>query len=515
VSRTPSPAGSTVVAVDLGTGGPKVGLVGLDGALLWRGIRSVPTERTGSGRAVQDARLWWTLTVDLVREGLARSGVDPTSVVAFAVTGQWGSTVPVDADGTPVGEARIWQDTSAAKHSREIVGGPALGYHPIRLATWLRRTAGIPSPLGGDPVSHLLGYLRDEPQVATRSRWFLEPVDYLTMRLTGRPSATAASMAGAWLIDVRGERAAYDKDLVTLAGVDGDRLPPLLPPHSVVGPLLPDFAHRMRLSPDVLVVTGMPDTHSAWAGSGRTGEGDLHLAISTSSWISAAVSRKRTDVVHSVATIPGLLPKGYLIANNHEAAGAALAWARDLAFGTTFDELTSMAAHSPAGANGVLFTPWLAGMRSPRDDRSARAGWHNLSHRTERADLIRAVLEGVAHQAAWLLGPVLRFSRTPSESLRILGGGARSDLWCQIHADVLGRPMERVADPMTAQLRGAALAAGVALGRLDWADLDSLVQVDRTFLPDPRRHTTYAAVTAELPRIHSRLKGVMARLART
>ncbi|HHU08513.1 MAG TPA: carbohydrate kinase [Intrasporangiaceae bacterium] len=510
-----SAGGPTVVAVDLGTGGPKVGLVGLDGRLLWSGIGSVPTERPGHGRAVQDAELWWTGTLDLVCEGLARTGIDPASVVGFAVTGQWGSTVPVDADGIPVGAARIWQDNSAARHSRDVIGGPALGYHPTRLATWLRRTAGAPSPLGGDPVSHLLGYLRDEPDVAARARWFLEPVDFLTMRLTGRASATAASMAAAWLVDVRGARTAYDPTLLALAGVDGDRLPPLLPPHSVVGPLKPDVADRLGLSPEVLVVSGMPDTHSAWAGAGRTGEGELHMAISTSSWISAAVSRKRTDVLHSIATMPGLLPGGYLIADNHEAAGASLAWVRDQGFGDSYEELTALAARSPAGANGVVFTPWLAGMRSPRDDRSARAGWNNLSHRSTRADLVRAVLEGVAHQAAWLLEPVLRFTPTPSESIRIIGGGARSDLWCQIHADVLGRPIVRVEDPMTAQLRGVGLAAGVALGHLDWADLDALVPIDRTFEPDPVRHTAYAQVTAELPRIHSGLKGTIGRLART
>lgn len=504
---------STVVAIDLGTGGPKVGLVDLGGTLLWSGVGPVPTQRPGPGRAVQDAQLWWTRTLDLVCEGLARSDVDPASVIAFGVTGQWGSTVPVAADGSPVGAARIWQDNSAARHSRDIVGGPVLGYHPTRLATWLRRTAGVPSPLGGDPISHLLGYLRDEPEVAAQARWFLEPVDYLTTRLTGRPSATAASMAAAWLIDVRGERTAYDPGLLALAGLDGERLPPLLPPNSIVGTLLPEVALRLGLSPEVLVVAGMPDTHSAWAGSGRTGEDQLHLAISTSSWISAAVSRKRTDVVHSIATMPGLQPGGYLIADNHESAGASLAWVRDLGFAASFDELTAMADRSPAGSNGVVFTPWLGGLRSPRDDRSARGGWHNLSQRTTRADLVRAVLEGVAHQAGWLLEPVLRFTVKPSESLRIIGGGAQSDLWCQIHADVLGRPVERIADPLTAQLRGVALAAGVALGRLDWTDLDALVRVDRTFVPDAARHNAYAAVTAELPRIHSGLKGTFHRLA--
>lgn len=509
-----TPTGPVAVAVDLGTGGPKVGLVGLDGTLHWSGFRSVPTERPGHARAVQDAELWWTGVCDLVCEGLATSAVAPASVVAFGVTGQWGSTVPVDQDGTPVGQARIWQDHSAGRHSRAAVGGPVLGYHPARLASWLRRTAGVPAPHGGDPVSHILGFLHDEPDVAARTRWFLEPVDFLTMRLTGRPSATAASMSGAWLVDVRGDRTTYDADLLRLAGIDADRLPPLLPPLSVVGTLRPDVAKDLGLSPDVAVVSGMPDTHSAWLGSGRTGEGELHLAISTSSWISAAVTRKRTDVIHSVAVMPGLTPQGYLIADNHESAGASLSWVRDQGLGDSYEELTALADQSPAGSNGVVFTPWLGGLRSPLDDRDARGGWHNLTHRSTRADLVRAVLEGVAHQAAWLLGPVEKFTPHPSSALRILGGGARSDLWCQVHADVLGRRIERVADPMTAQLRGVALAAGLAVGRLTWSDIPGLVPVDRAFEPDSARHTAYAAVTAELPRLYAGQKGVFRRLAR-
>ena len=512
MSGSRDPVGDVILAVDLGTGGPKVGLVGVDGTLHWSGSRAVPTERPGPARAVQDAELWWAGLTELVCEGLARSGIPPASVVAVGVTGQWGSTVPVDADGRPVGRCRIWQDHSAARHSRKVVGGPLLGYHPTRLATWLRRTAGVPSPHGGDPVSHLLGYLRDEPEVAARVRWFLEPVDYLTMRLTGRATATAASMSGAWLVDVRGDRTAYDRELLLLAGVSGEQLPPLLPPQSLVGPLLPEVARLLGLSPDVLVLSGMPDTHSAWVGSGTTGPGELHIAISTSSWISASVSRKRTDVLHSIATIPGLHRDDYLIADNHESAGASLAWLRDQGFGTTFPELTEVAAGSPPGADGVVFTPWLGGLRSPLDDRAARAGWLNLSHRSTRADLVRAVLEGVAHQAAWLLPSVLRFTDTPSQALRILGGGAQSDLWCQIHADVVGRPMERVQDPVTAQLRGVALAAAVALGHTSWADVGSLVAPDRTFEPDLARHEAYAAVTAELPRIHSGLKSTLGRL---
>ena len=118
----------------------------------------------------------------------------------------------------------------------------------------------------------------------------------------------------------------------------------------------------------------------------------------------------------------------------------------------------------PAGSGDVLFTPWLAGERSPVDDRNARGGFHNLSLGTTRAHLVRAVLEGVAYNSRWLHEAVERFAKRRLDPVRVIGGGATSDLWCQIHADVMGRTIERVAEPLHANLRGAALFAGAGAG---------------------------------------------------
>ena len=125
---------------------------------------------------------------------------------------------------------------------------------------------------------------------------------------------------------------------------------------------------------------------------------------------------------------------------------------------------------------------------------------------------MRAILEGVALQSRWLLGPVEKFAGARFDALRILGGGARSDLWCQIHADALARRIERVADPMTAQSRGAALLAGVVLDVIDWADVPGLVPVDRTFIPEPAAERVYDRLASELPKAYGGLKGVFARL---
>ena len=513
MSLSIDPSRWAALTVDLGTGGPKIALVTLDGTIHWSEFRPIPTERPSAGRALQDADLWWTEILDAARGALAAGAVDPTIVRAISITGQWSSTVPVREDLTPSGPCRLWMDTSAATHSQEVIGGPVLGYHPLRLPAFLRKTAGVPSPFGGDPVSHMLGFQRDEPELDARTRWYLEPVDYLTSRFAGRVSASAASMSGAWLVDIKGPRDGYAKDLVTTVGINPAKLPPLQPAGSVVGPIAPDVADQLGLARDVTVVAGTPDLHSAWVGSGALDMGRAHVSISTTSWISCAVPFKKTDAFHSIATVPGLTPGAYLVADNHEAAGASLAWLSQQVLGDDYDALCAEAATSPPGSNGVQFLPWLGGMRSPVDDRSARACWVGMGLETTRADLVRALLEGVALQSRWLLQPVEKFADQRFDAVRILGGGARSDLWCQIHADAMGRRIERVADPMTAQSRGAALIAAVALGATTWADIPSLVPVDRTFIPDPSAERVSARIGDELPKMYAGLKGTFSRLS--
>ncbi|MEI2825677.1 MAG: FGGY-family carbohydrate kinase [Dermatophilaceae bacterium] len=505
-------ADDLVLVVDLGTGGPKVGLVTLDGRLRWSGFRPVETNRSEEGRATQDADLWWHLVVELTREGLSAPGIDPATVAAVAVTGQWGSTVPVDALGMPVGPCRLFLDTRGASHARDLIGGVMAGYHPIRGTTWLRRTAGAPSPHGGDPISHMLALQRDEPELTARARWFLEPVDYLTMRFTGRAVATPNSMTGAWLTDTRDlARAAYDDDLVARSGIDRGRLPPLVPTASVVGPVLPEVCRALGLPEGVLVIAGTTDLLSATIGSGAVRDDQAHVAVSSTAWISAPVARKKTDMLHSIATVPGLWDDRYLVANNHETAGLCLAWARDL-WGGTYDELTALAATSPVGSRGLLFTPWLAGLRSPQDDRHARGGWHNLSIQTTRADLVRSILEGVAFNSRWLLEHVDRFVGRRIDPLRFVGGGALSPLWSQIHADVMGRSIEQVADPMVAQLRGAALTVALTLGVVRRDAVPDLVPVARTFVPQPGPRAAYDQVYREFRGLYAQQRRMFRRL---
>jgi len=477
-----------LLAVDLGNGGPKVAAVSEGGDILGAAFEPVDVRIGLDGTATQDPSQWWDRLLAAARSAVDGAGVDGDSLRAVGLTGQWGTTVPVGADGLPVGEAILWADTRGGRYAREVIGGPisVQGYAPHKVLPFIRATGGAPSPSGADPTGHSLLLQRDFPEVHAAARWLMEPLDYLGLRLTGRAATTPATMTASWLTDNRvGAAPAYVDALVRRARRDRSKLPELMPSASVLGDLLPHVADAIGVRHGAPVVVGLPDLHAAIVGSGAVRPFESHLAVSTTAWISARVPFKRTDITHSIATVPGLDADLPVVANNHETGGAALQWLRQQVLGgeATYDELTALAADVPAGSEGVVFTPWLNGERSPVDDKEVRAAFLGVSLRTDRAILVRAVLEGVAYNARWLLDPYERFLRRPVPSLRILGGGAQSDLWCQLHADVLDRTVEQVADPRHAQLRGVALWARVVLGELTLEQAAALVPVARRFGP--------------------------------
>jgi xylulokinase len=525
-----------ILAIDLGNGGPKVAVVSVDGEIRRTAMRPVQTRVGLDGAATQDAGEWWAGLLEAAREAIAGAEADRDGLHAVAITGQWASSVPVGADGEPVGDVLLWSDTRARDLSREVIGGPVAisGFAPHKVVSFVRLTGGAPTPSGADPTGHSLLLQARLPEVYAKTAVILEPVDYLGLRFTGRAAATPASMIASWLTDNRpGAPLGYVDSLIARTRRDRARLPELIPTGSVLGPLLPDVASELGVSPGAPVICGVPDLHAAVVGSGAVAPYETHIAVSTTSWVGARVPFKRTDVFHQIATVPGLDPAHPIVANNQETGGAALHWLREqiiaphdglldgdgfepsnaapTAPSPSFEDLLRLAQGAPAGCEGLLFAPWLNGERSPVEDKIVRAGWLNLSLRTDRAMLVRSVLEGVAYNSRWLLDAYEKFIRRPVPRVRILGGGAQSDLWCQIYADVLGRPVEQVSDPRNAQLRGIALWARVCLGDLHLEEVPALVPVPATFTPSA--HTQpYAEGYAEYRKLYGKLKGLYHRL---
>jgi xylulokinase len=233
---------------------------------------------------------------------------------------------------------------------------------------------------------------------------------------------------------------------------------------------------------------------------------------------------KKTDALHNVASLPSGIPGRYLMCNTQETAGGCLNYLRDNVFypgdgldGATAPDdfhvrLNQLVADTEPGCGRLLFLPHLFGERCPVDDHRARAAWVNQSLQTRRAHLARAVYEGVAYNARWLLTYVERFTGRRMDGLRLIGGGARSDVWCQIFADILDRPIHGVADPILANARGAALQACVALGEAGFERAGDLVPVERTYEPNPDLRGIYDELFAAYLDAYQRLKPLHRRL---
>jgi xylulokinase len=235
---------------------------------------------------------------------------------------------------------------------------------------------------------------------------------------------------------------------------------------------------------------------------------------------------KKTDVFHSIASIPAAVPERYLAINEQEMAGACLNFLHDnILFAKDASQqegeasvdyalLDRLASAAPPGSERLIFTPWLNGERTPVDDHLLRSGFHNLSLQHKRPHLVRAVMEGVAYNARWLMGYVEGFIGRRLEVIHIGGGGANSEVWCQIHADVLNRPVRQIKEPILVTARGAAVLAAAALGYMKLEDIARRVEVANTFEPDPANAKVHDELYGEFLQLYRRNKGIYHRLNR-
>jgi xylulokinase len=518
-----------VLAVDLGTSGCKVAVVALDGRVESFAFEPVETHFIDALGVEQDPEDWWRALVAATGRALAASAVSPQRIEALACSCQGEGTVAVARDGTPIGRAMSWMDMRGARAVRRLAGGwlPRVGgYDPLKLWRWIRLTGGAPALSGKDAAGHI-AYLRESrPDVFERAHKLLNVLDYMNFRLTGRHVATPDSALTTWVTDNRRlEAVRYDSKLLAMAKIPEQKLPELVRCTDTLGPLLPAAASALGLPASVRVIAGAVDNTAAALGSGAVADGALHLYVGTSSWIAAHVPRKKTSLRYQVAAVPCAVPGRYLMTALQSAAGSNLNFLRDrllfaddaltprgVGAGANFyAQLGELAAQSAPGANGLLYLPWLAGERTPVDDPSLRATLLNVSLQHTRADLLRAVLEGVALNTRWMLESVNEFLGEPAHCITLVGGGGQSALWAQIFADALGISVRVPAEPIQANLRGAAFLAGIGIGALSFDDLPGLVAIERAFEPQPANGAIYAQRYAQFRAAHRRLKPIYRR----
>jgi len=514
-----------IIAVDHGTSAMKVALADTCGEVLAFESEETPLYLSPGGGAEQDPDEWWAAFVKATRRLLDNNPKAREDIVGICVSSQWSGTVAVDSSGRHLMNAIIWMDSRGEPYIRKKNQGiiNIQGYGILNIARWLRSTGGLPAKSGKDSIAHILFLKNERPEIYHSTFKFLEPKDYLNLRLTGEFAATYDSIMLHWVTDIRDiNNVHYNKGLIRKMGVDKDKLPRLLRAVDILGTVKPDVAQELGIPADTKVVAGSPDIQSAVVGSGAVRDFEGHVYIGTSSWITCHVPFKKTDISHNMASVPSSIPGKYFLANEQETAGACLKFLRDNVFfgddptrlnnPEVFREFDKIVEQVPPGSNGLIFTPWLFGERTPVEDHTIRGGLHNISLSSKRDEIIRAVFEGVAYNSKWLFDLVERFIKRKMDPINMIGGGAQSDVWCQIYADVLNRTVRQVKDPIMANARGAAFTAAVGLGFCKSDDIPSLVQYSNIFHPNPENCKVYGRLYGEFLNIYKTNKAMYGRL---
>jgi xylulokinase len=487
---------------DLGTGGDKAVLVDADGTVVAEAFHPYPLHHPRPGWAEQDPEDYWQAVCATTRAVLADAGCAPDAVKGIGYAGQMLTLVPVDARGVATRSAVSWLDARADDEAARLtrrMGG----------ATVVRAAVGA-VPSGKDVVAKWAWIRRHEPAVWQRTAALTDATGYLVARSTSVIVADHTAGGGTGMMNR--SRRQWSTPLLALVGMGlpGRRakLPGLRACTDVVGGLGPVAAADLGLVPGTPVVAGVGDVPAAQIGSGAVLPGDAHVCLGTSAWL-CVTTGSVTDIAQAgIYSLPAADIHSFATVAEMETAGECLDWlAAVIAPGAdevdTVGDLVAQAAGAPAGCDGLTFAPWLFGERSPVTDTSLRGAFLGLSLNHTRAHVVRAVLEGVAHNLRWVLDEVGRRHLAPGR-LRVIGGGVRSELWMQIVADVCGVTVDTIDHPQYAGARGAALLAAVGTGALgSIGDVAGLTPVVATYRPDRStaavHDRAHAAFRAALP----------------
>jgi xylulokinase len=384
------------------------------------------------------------------------------------------------------------------------------GWNAYKTLRSLQITGGLSASVK-DPLWKYHWMRDNEPELFARLYKWLDVNDYLILRSTGVFSMGVDSANVTFMCDTRPGKVGWSEPICQMFDVDIDHLPPIVQATDIVGHLTDEAAADLGLVEGIPVFGGGGDLSLISIGSGCFERYDTHIYIGTSGWVVSAVDKRVTDIGGLIASILGAIPGWYNYIAEQETAGRCLQWVRDhlaldeigvyLADHPYSDEvemreslyefLNEEVAKVPPGANGLIFTPWLHGNRSPFEDPYARGVFFNIGLETGKREMIRAVLEGVAYHQRWMLERVEK--KVPyQERVRFVGGGAQSSVWAQILADVSGRTIEVVDNAQNAGTVGAAIVCAVGLGLLDsFQDAAPLIGISERFLPQPENKAVY------------------------
>lgn len=502
-----------ILAHDLGTTGNKATLYDASGQLVGSASYPYVTEYAHTSWAEQDPEDWWTAVCASTKRLLAESGIGGQDVAAIAFSGQMMGCVPLDREARPLRKAIIWADQRAVAQATWV--GERVPFDEVYRITGHRLSSSY-------SLAKIL-WLRDhQPEIVRRAHKFTHAKDAIVARLTGAFVTDPSDASGMNLYDLG--TGAWSLRILEAAGIDPAQLPEVCPSSAVVGEVRSPVADEVGVPAGTPVVIGAGDGACAAAGAGVVAEGSAYNYVGSSSWIALATKAPIYDPDFKTFTFAHLVPGMFMPVGTMQAAGASYQWARDQlcpsevqaaeALGISpYEMMNAQASESPPGSNRLLFLPYLMGERSPHWNPKARGAFVGLTIRHTRADVIRAVMEGVAMNLRVILD-AFRGQGADVAAIRLIGGGARGRLWNQIMADVYGVPVQRLTILEEATSMGAALTGGVGVGLYaGFSMAEAMNPVAATIDPDPKAQRVYEALLPVFRQTYEALVPVYDRLA--
>ena len=511
-----------ILAVDHGTSGIKNAIISVYGKLIDYEFAETPLYLLPNGGAEQKTEEWWEAFIKTAKTLIERNKDISKKIEAICVSGQWGCTIAIDKDANSLYNVISWMDSRGAPYIQEAMKGKIfsiLGYGISNILKWVPTTGGAPLYSGKDPIAHIL-YIKNElPDIYNKTYKFLDSKDYMNLRLTGKFAATYDSIHLHWLTNSKNiHNIHYEDKLIKHLDIDKNKLPDLIKSTDILGMLKENVAKQIGLTSKVKVIGGSGDLQMAAIGSGAVDDFHSHIYIGTSAFLICHVPYMKTDIFHNIASLPSANPDKYFVASEQDNAGNCLNFLLNNIINfnkdkskselTDYKSLDDITVKVPAGSNNLIFTPWLYGERTPIEDHTIRGGFHNLSLNNNLNDMIRAVFEGVAFNAKWVIKYIEKFVKTELNPINIIGGGANSDIWCQIYADILDRTIKRVEDPIQGNSKGAAFVAAVGLNYISFDEIPKLTKFTGTFKPNPENRQVYDKMFKEFVNIYKRTKKI-------
>ncbi|WP_077325531.1 xylulokinase [Virgibacillus siamensis] len=491
-----------VIGIDLGTSAVKLLLVTKHGSVIQEISKEYPLIQERSGYSEQDPNVWVDQTVAGLTDLLQDFNGDPEDIEGISFSGQMHGLVLLDEDNEVLRNAILWNDTRTTNQCRQI-------YHAVgeeRLLEIAKNPA-----LEGFTLPKLLWVKEHEPALFQKAKKFVLPKDYLRYKLTGQLNMEYSDAAGTLLLDIRKKE--WSKEICALVDIDSTICPPLVDSHAEIGGIQSGIAASTGLSETTRVFAGGADNACGAIGSGILEDGKTLCSVGTSGVVLSYEGSDDKDFQGRVHYFNHGAPDAFYTMGVTLSAGNSLSWFKDVfAADESFEDLVSEAGTVPAGANGLLFTPYLAGERTPYADASIRASFIGMDVSHRRKDFVRAILEGITFSLNESIH-IFRNNGKVIDSIVSIGGGARNKVWLQMQADIFNAKIIKLSSEQGPGM-GAAMLAAYGCGWFDSLSecADEFLKIESVYTPDSDRAESYKKLFEIYQEVYGQTKAMNEKL---